>query len=140
MDSLVMMRLGKFKFGLSTAAYQSLERDTAWSWPTVDTMGHWPRPQFIGKGEDTIRLSGVIYPHFAGAGLEQIDAIRAEGDKGEPLTMVCGQGRAWGRWSITNLREGQRVFWSNGAPRSQEFELSLTFYDYGHPSLTRLPA
>lgn len=128
MDSLVMMRLGAFKFALATAAYQALERDTAWRWPTIASAGNPPRPQFLGKGEDTIRLSGIVYPHFAGAGLGQIDAMRAEADKGEPLAMVCGQGKVWGRWVITGIRETQSVFWSNGAPRSQEFELSLTFY------------
>lgn len=137
MDSLVMMRLGAFKFALSTAAYQSLERETAWRWPTADAAGHWPRPQFIGPGNDTIRLGGVVYPHFSGAGLGQIDAMRAEADKGQPLNLVCGRGKVWGRWCITSLREGQRVFWSNGAPRAQEFELTLIFYDFGHPSMVR---
>lgn len=132
MDSLVMMALGDYRFGISTAAYQSLERDTAWRWPTIDPVGARPRPQFVGKGEDTLRLAGIVYPHFSGAGLGQIDAMRVEADKGEPLLMVCGRGKVWGRWSITSLREGQRTFWSNGAPRAQDFELGLLFYDDGN--------
>lgn len=128
MDSLVMMKLGDFKFAMSTAAHQSLERENSWRWPTVDAIGVKPRPQYVGPGADTIRLAGVVYPHFAGAGLGQIDAMRAEADKGRALRLVCGQGNIWGWWSITGLREGQRVFWSNGAPRAQEFELSLLFY------------
>lgn len=125
--SQIMMALGDYRFALNTAAYQTLERETAWRWPTVDSIGQHPAPQFVGKGSDTIRLAGTIYPHFAG-GLEQVDAIRAEADKGEPLRMVCGRGKPWGYWAITGLRETQRVFWSNGAPRAQEFELSLLFY------------
>lgn len=127
MESLVMMALGDYRFGLSTAAYQSLDRDTAWRWPAIERIGAHPRLQFVGKGEDTLRLAGVVYPHFAG-GLGQVDAMREEADKGEALRLVCGRGRVWGWWAITGLREGQRVFWSNGAPRAQEFDLNLTFY------------
>ncbi len=130
--SLTMMALGDYRFALSTAAYQTLERETAWRWPTVDRIGQNPAPQFVGKGEDTVRLAGVIYPHFAG-GLEQVDAMRAEADKGLPLRMVCGRGKPWGYWAITNIREGQRVFWSNGAPRAQDFEISLLFYAFELP-------
>jgi len=128
MDSLVMLRLGEFCFGMSTAAYQTFERETAWRWPTIDSIGQHPKPQYVGPGQDTIRLAGVIYPHFADAGLGQVDGMRAEAGKGLPLALVCGRGVVWGRWVITGLRELQRVFWSNGAPRAQEFELSLLFY------------
>lgn len=136
--SLVMIALGDFRFGLQTAAYQSLERETSWRWPDVEPIGGAPRPQFVGKGSDTIRLAGVIYPHFAG-GLEQVDAMRAEADKGEPLRMVCGRGKIWGRWVIEGIREGQRRFWSNGAPRAQEFEVALKFYD-AHGAMTQAGA
>jgi len=133
MDSQVMVRLGDFKFSMSTAAYQSLERENAWRWPSAEVIGFMPQPQYVGPGDATIRLSGVVYPHFAGAGLGQIDDMRAEADKGEPLRMVDGTGLYWGRWAIATLREWQSTFWSNGAPRCQEFELCLKFVDWGHP-------
>jgi len=128
-----MMALGDFRFHMDGAAYQSLERESAWRWPTTERVGSAPMPQFVGPGDDTIRLSGVIYPHYRG-GLGQIDAMRAEANKGVPLPLVDGMGRNWGRWVITSIHEGQTVFFSNGAPRSQSFEVGLTKYDDGHPS------
>lgn len=130
-ESLVMLALGDFRFGMSTAAYQSLERENSWRWPTTESIGERPKPQFVGPGDETIRLSGVVYPHFASAGLGQIDAMRAEADKGRPLLMVCGRGRKWGRYAITSIREGQHTLFSNGAPRCQEFELTLIYVDPG---------
>jgi len=133
MDSQIMFALGEFRFAMSTAAYQQLERESEWRWPATDVVGVRPMAQYVGPGDDTIRLSGVVYPHFAGAGLGQIDAMRAEADKGVPLRMVDGTGKPWGRWCITSIRETQSVFWSNGSPRSQEFEVSLKFVDWGKP-------
>lgn len=133
MDSQVMVGLGEFRFSMSTAAYQSLERENSWRWPSSEVIGFMPQPQYVGPGEAVIRLSGTVYPHFAGAGLGQLDDMRAEADKGEPLKMVDGTGRYWGRWAITSIRETQTVFWSSGAPRCQEFELSAKFVDWGHP-------
>lgn len=134
MDSQTLIALGEFRFAMSTAAYQALERESSWRWEANEVAGARPWQQFLGPGDDTIRLSGVVYPHFAGAGLGQIDAMRAEADKGVPLRMVDGTGRVWGRWVILSVRERQTVFWSNGAPRCQEFEVSLRFADWGKPA------
>jgi phage protein U len=134
MDSHTLIALGEFRFAMSTAAYQTLERESEWRWPATDVVGVRPMAQYVGPGEDTIRLSGVVYPHFGGAGLGQIDAMRAEADKGVPLRMVDGTGRNWGRWAITSVRENQTVFWSNGSPRSQEFQVCLKFVDWGKPA------
>jgi hypothetical protein len=121
------MALGDYRFGLSTAAYQELNRTNSWRWPTVDRIGARPASQFVGPGEDGIQMSGVIYPHFKG-GLGQLDAMRAEADKGEPLILVDGTGKNWGKYVITDIREGQKVFFSNSMPRSQEFDITLQAY------------
>lgn len=126
-NSLVMMALGDYRFSLNTAAYQDLRRRNSWRWPTVDRIGARPASQFVGPGEDCVTMSGVIYPHFKG-GLGQLAAMRTEADKGEPLMLVDGTGQVWGKYVITDLEEGQAVFFSNGAPRSQTFDITLQAY------------
>lgn len=126
-NSFVMMALGEFRFGLDTAAYQELSRSNSWRWPSVDRIGARPAVQFAGPGEETISMTGQVYPHFRG-GLGQIAAMRAEADKGKPLLMVDGTGQVWGKYVITDIRETQKTFFSNGAPRCQDFDLSLQAY------------
>jgi phage protein U len=126
-NSFVMMGLGEFRFGLNTAAYQELSRSHSWRWPTVERIGAKPATQFVGPGDDSVQMNGVIYPHFRG-GLRQIEAMRAEADKGEPLNLVDGTGQVWGLYVITDIREGQSAFFSNGAPRSQTFDITLQAY------------
>lgn len=126
-DSFIMLALGAFRFGLSTAAYQNLERTSAWRWESVPRVGVRPAQQFVGPGEDTVSMDGTIYPSFRG-GLGQLDAMRAEADKGEALLLVDGTGKVWGEYCITEVRETQTVFFSNGMPRKIDFSLSLTMY------------
>lgn len=129
-DSTTMLALGPFRFSIATAAYQSLERTSEWRWPTQDRIGAAPARQYVGPGDDTINLSGVIYPHFiaARAGLEQISRMRSAATLGEPLQLVSGAGRVLGDYVILSIREGQSAFFSDGSPRSISFDISLGAY------------
>lgn len=126
-EARTMMALGDFAFSISTAAYDELCRDNEWRWPAVDTIGSRPARQYIGPGDETISLRGIIYPHFVAQdrGLDQMDDLRALADKGLSRLLVDGRGLLWGEFCMLRLRETQRVFFSDGTPRSVEFELEL---------------
>jgi phage protein U len=125
-----MFALGDYRFSIPTAAYQDLERTNEWRWATVDRIGVTPAKQFMGPGEDAITMSGIIYPGMVASrqGLEQVPRMRAEAALGLPRLLVDGSGRVWGEYVITNLREGQKTFFSDGAPRAIEFSISLSAY------------
>lgn len=123
----ILMRLGAFNFSISTAAYQSFSRSTQYRWQAQERFGRLPAQQYTGPGEDSITLDGEIYPDFAG-GLHQIDFMRAEAIKGQPMLMVDGNGYVWQRWVILSIEEGKEVFLSNGVARKQTFTLKITQY------------
>ncbi|MFC7332735.1 phage tail protein [Rhodocista pekingensis] len=123
----IMMGLGTYRFGIGTAAYQTLERATAYRWAAQDRLGRLPARQFLGPGEDGITLSGVIYPHYRG-GLRQLDRLRQEAGRGEPLDLVDGYGRVWGAWVVLAVRETQSALLANGAPLKVEFQVELAAY------------
>nr|DAX45225.1 MAG TPA: hypothetical protein [Caudoviricetes sp.] len=120
----VMMQLGDFQFGISTAAYQGLQRSDEWGWASQERLGQGPALQHTGWGAPTIGLDGVIYPEWRG-GLGQLDAMRREAGKGRPLVLVDGLGRAMGMWVIEQLSETQSVFAAGGVARKIEFSLQL---------------
>ncbi len=130
MSSAYMARLGGYVFSLDTAAFQTLQRVSAWRWQQKDRIGRKPAQQMVGPGADTIELSGVVFPHYRG-GLAQVAALRAQADVGDPLPLVYAfdtVGQYCGLWCVRELREGRTVFWSNGAPRRVEFSMSLVEY------------
>jgi phage protein U len=124
----MMRQLGAFQFSLTTAAYQSLAHSQSWNWAKLNRFGQAPVSQFVGMGGETITLPGVIYPNFRG-GFGQIDAMRAEAEKQTPLIMVDGDGNVYGKWTITEITETQRVFGAGGKPLKIEFNLNLQKFE-----------
>lgn len=122
-----MMRLGPYRFALTTAAYQNLARTAEYRWVSQERIGRHPAMQFIGEGHTKITLDGTIYPHFAG-GLGQLEQMRGLAGLGVPLILVSGGGRIFGQFVIMAVDETQTVFFANGAPRKMEFALSLQSY------------
>jgi hypothetical protein len=83
--------------------------------------------QYTGPGEDSISLSGDIYPAFAG-GLHQLDSMRYYANQGLPLMMVDGNGYVFGRWVVQSVEETKEVFFADGVPRKQTFNMKITRY------------
>lgn len=120
----VMMQLGSYQFGLSTAAYQELMRKSGYRWAAQDRFGQYPALQFTGPESETVELSGVVYAEFRG-GTGQLDAMRALAEKGLPQRLIDGSGRLLGRWVIESVEETQSTFAAKGYPRKQEFSLHI---------------
>lgn len=124
----VMMMLGAYQFGVSSAAYQALQRATEYRWAAQQRIGANDALQFTGYGSDEISVSGVIYPHYRG-GLGQVDAMRLQAEIAVPLPLISGTGAVLGLWVVTGVTEGHRTFDRGGAPRAQEFTVRLRRYD-----------
>lgn len=163
----VMLALGSYRFSLSSAAYDRLTRQAAWRWPAQDRLGAHPVRQFVGPGEQSIRVSGTIHPHYKGllglpnliarspvlstgiglaasassaltrvgvsltgerSGAWQIESMRADADKGQPLSLVDGRGRNWGYWVITDLEESEASHLADGSALTVDFSATLAYY------------
>jgi len=123
----VMMKLGGYKFSVSTAAYKELIRTTPHRWSEQKRINRRPALQYMGPGKETIELSGDIYPLYNG-GVGQIDDMRAEAGTGEPRILVDGTGKVWGKWCIEEIRETQPEFLPAGIPKKQTFTVRLAHY------------
>ena len=124
---LTMMRLGSYKFCIYTAAYQELNRTTNYKWGEQAVFGDWDNLQFLGPGEDTQSLTGVVYPEFKG-GTGQIDELRSLAATGVPQLLISGTGKILGYWVINSITEGQTKFAAFGVPRRQEFTINMRKY------------
>lgn len=122
-----MLALGPYRFAVDRAAYQSLSRSAEYRWPSQERIGRAPARQFVGRGSETVSLSGVIHPHYAG-GLGQLDRMRELAGQGLPLQLTDGRGKVWGLWCIERIEETRTVFFANGDPQKIEFSLQLAAY------------
>ncbi len=120
----MMMSLGTFVFSLSTLAYQQLQRQRSWRHATSERIGARPASQFLGPGEDSIELSGLLAPDLTGDPLS-IDTLASMADEGRPYALVDGSGVVYGAYVVTSVNETQTLQFADGTPRRIEFQLSL---------------
>lgn len=119
-----MLMLGGFKFSLNTAVFSEVRRSTAWRWPAQERVGQLDALQFTGPGEDRVVLPGVIYPDFRG-GPTQLDELRSIAERGKPVRLISAGGAMLGAWVIESIEETASGFKVDGAPRKQEFQVTI---------------
>ena len=123
-----MMTLGFFVFGLYTVPYKQLQRQSGWRHPSASRVGRRAGRQFLGPGDETITLSGVLYPALTG-GKISLNALRAMADEGRAWPLIEGTGIFYGLFVIEELSETDSIFFGDGAPRKIEFSMKLTRVD-----------
>ncbi|HBO1420035.1 phage tail protein [Pseudomonas aeruginosa] len=131
---MALMAFGMFVFSLETAAYQDFQRQTEWRHGSTSRIGTNPARQFLGRGDESITLQGVLLPALAGTVLS-LDTLRTMADTGKAYPLIEGTGRIYGVWVIDSLTEGRTIFFSDGAARRIEFSLSLKRIDDGRVDL-----
>jgi hypothetical protein len=124
----MMMALGMFVFGMHTLAYQEFQRQNAWRHGSTSRIGARPARQYLGPGDETITLPGVLLPEIAGSVLS-LDTLRVMADTGKAWPLIEGTGRIYGIYVIEDMSETKTVFFSDGAARRIEFTLKLTRVD-----------
>lgn len=124
----MLMALGQFVFGLDTLAFQELQRQTRWKHASAGRVGARDAHQFLGPGEETVTLSGMLAPELTGT-LASLDDLRTMGNTGEAYAMVDGAGTVYGAFLIEGMSEGQTLHHADGTPRRVDFTLNLTRTD-----------
>lgn len=124
----MMLALGMFVFMRQTLPYQSMQRDAEYRWPSNSRIGKRDAFQFLGVGEETINLSGVLYPEITGGKLT-MTAVRLMAESGKAWPLLDGVGMIYGMYVIKNVKETGSVFFSDGTARKIDFTLTLTRVD-----------
>lgn len=124
----MLLSLGNFTFGVSSAAYDRLTQNAEYPWSKVDRMGGEPQLQAMGKEHRTVSISGVVFPTYNNVGAEQIETLRSMAAQMEPQILVSGDGKVLGKWCILSISEEDSCFFEQGTPRKQTYGLELERY------------
>ncbi|TAL53806.1 phage tail protein [Pandoraea sp.] len=120
----MMMTWGMFVFSLGTLPYQALQQQLSWRHPANLRVGQRARRQFLGQGEDTITLEGVLLPELTGGSLS-LDALKSLGDDGRAWPLIEGTGKIHGLYALESLDVTRTLFFADGAARRIEFRMTL---------------
>jgi phage protein U len=124
----MMMALGLFVFATATLPYQQLQRTTSWRHPSNSRLGLRPARQFMGPGDDSITLSGTLYPELTG-GRVSLAMVRAMAETGKAWPLIEGSGAFYGLWVVESIDETGSVFFADGSARKIDFSLKLARKD-----------
>ncbi|MDO6525427.1 phage tail protein [Motilimonas sp. 1_MG-2023] len=124
----MMMTLGFFVFSRQTLPYQTEQDDKQYRHAANSRIGTRPSYQFLGVGEQTKQLAGVLLPEITGGepSLKQLEEM-AETGKAYPL--LDGPGRLHGMFVINGISTTKAELFSDGAARRIEFSVQLTRID-----------
>ena len=122
------MALGQFVFGMESLSFSELQRQTRWKHSSASRIGARDARQFLGQGDDTITITGLLAPELTGS-LESLKELRAMGDTGAAYALVDGAGQVYGAFLLEGLDEGQTLHHKDGTPRRVDFTINLTRTD-----------
>ncbi len=120
----MMMSWGFFVFGLETLPYQQLQRSASWRHPTNSRVGLRSATQYIGQGDETITLSGVLLPEITGGQLS-VELARTMADRGEAWPLIARTGKLYGLFVCEGFDDNASEFFDNGAPKKIDFTMKL---------------
>lgn len=120
----VMLALGRFAFGMATAAYDSMQRQLQFKHSAVARVGARDAFQALGPGDDVITLSGLVAPEVTGT-LASLDDLIDMGNTGAAFALVDGTGKVYGGYFIESMQNTASFFYPNGVPRRVEFSITL---------------
>lgn len=124
----MLMSFGQFVFGMDTLAYQELQRQTQWKHRSNSRVGARDGRQYLGPGDDTFTISGVLMPDLAGTPAA-LDELRRMGDTGDAYVLVDGAGTVHGAYLLEGVTQNSSYIAKDGTGRRIEFSISLTRQD-----------
>ena len=123
----------RFYFGLNTAAFDSLRRQSQYNLATQERLGRPQALQAVNQGGESLTLSGVIFAQMAG--MTQLNALRRIGFQMKPVELIAGHGETLGRWYLASVSEDQSDLMADGAPRKQTFTVEFKRYGDDYQNL-----
>ncbi len=123
-----MMAFGYFIFNLYTTPYQTNQHDKEWRHPSNNRVGARPSYQFVGVGEETITLSGVLMPEITG-GRVSLELLEKMADTGKAYPLIEGSGVFYGLFIVRKISKTKTEFFNDGTPRRIEFSAEFTRID-----------
>jgi uncharacterized protein len=119
-----------------TPGFETLQRDTQFTWATNDRLSRDPAMQFTGPGEENISIDGRMFPYHFG-GLSTIQRLREAGRAGKPYILArfypLDQPTGYateviGNFVIKRVRTVEKSIGAIGIAHKIEFTLELTRY------------
>lgn len=106
----------------------ALKRETAADWAAKDLLGRRRGREFMGEGDETLKLSGTIFPYnrqMPGAALI-LDILQGIRMAGLPVFVLRGDFAPLGWWILTKIEEQHEMIAATGVGQVIKHSFDLT--------------
>ena len=111
-------------FSVKHTAHQQIQQSRNWRHVKNERINRSASWQYIGAGDDTITLSGLLYPEITG-GEVSLTALTSQAYVGRPWPLIDGVGQIYGMYVITGLNTTRSELDRYG--RARKIEFTVTF-------------
>lgn len=125
----MLMAFGQFVFEIDTLSFTELQRQRSWNHASNPVAKGRAKRQYLGVGDETVSLSGLIYESHGFGQRQSVDDLAMMADRGTAYTLVDGSGYLYGVYIIEGLDDSRSILMFNGVPRKIDFAIKLTRVD-----------
>lgn len=129
MNNTILLALGNFYFHMDSLAYEEMQRSSNYGWQEVQRIGTHPQLQNTGTQKEEIRLTGMLLPHFKGAG--SLDNVRDLAQRQAPLLLCSDKQDSknnMGYWVIKSIDSTASRILTGGQARIVQFAITLSYF------------
>jgi phage protein U len=122
-----ILALGPHVFEILPLSLQQLDEVTRAKWPAVSRFGRAPARQYTGRGEDSLRVEGLIFNEEFG-GFEDYLALKQTQRQPEPVDMIgwgsaSGYARVFGPVVLLEVGATHEYLGTSGVGRKISFHV-----------------
>ncbi len=127
----VLLAVGPVLFFATAPSFQKLKTKTDARWASQPRLSRAPAHQFIGPGETTIDIDGVLYPHRFGD-FGTVESLRVLCTAGQVIPLISIStgaiiGVSHGDYYVASVGD-EREYFDVGQPRKITFNVQLKAY------------
>ena len=136
MSSMALLALGPHIFQIDRLNYQQIERSVEAIWASIPRFGGAPGRQFVGYGDDSIILSGLLWPEEFGD-RSDFEAVRTTLKAANPVLMIgwsdmtSTAATIYGRVIILRISDVQTIIGRDGLGKKVSYTIELAPYSDG---------
>jgi len=125
----MLMSLGQFVFMTTSLAFKEIQRQRSWNYANNAVAFGRAKKQFMGAGEDSVTLPGLIYEEYGFGSRFALDELASMADTGQGYVLMDGSGYLYGVFVIDSIDETKSILMDNGVPRKIDYTLKLSRTD-----------
>ncbi|QGM46752.1 phage tail protein [Methylocystis heyeri] len=128
----VLMGWGPHRFTVGSMAYEELRQRAEGRWGKHEIIGRRPAGQYLGPGDESVTLRGVVYPlDMMGGEDAQVQALLSDCTTGQVYTLLSANGDIQGPYRLERAEAIGTYLDPAGNAQRIEYELHFHPHDDG---------